>query len=231
MGRILATTNLPSSKFTFPANFGTIPANKDFTITMAINNMVTGNFVNAQANYYAAPCQVNAGGTVIGHSHVVVQKMDSLTQATPPDPNVFAFFKGLNLAAVNGVLSADVTGGLAAGVYRLASINTCSNHQPVLGSVAQHGHFDDMIYVSLEFVVLCGMHRSLCVLHAVHRSVGQVASVIVRDLLNSPFCYLLNLSSVMCNASRPRRWSFIMNVLFEFMGMGLDMDSPLSRER
>lgn len=149
MGRILATTKLPSSKFTFPANGGTVPASQTFTIKMAISNMVTGNFVNAQANYYAAPCQVDGTGTVIGHSHVVVEKLDSLQSTAPTDPTRFAFFKGLNLAAVGGVLTADVTGGLAPGAYRLASINTCANHQPVLGSVAQHGHFDDMVYVSL----------------------------------------------------------------------------------
>lgn len=148
MGRILATNKLPSSKFTFPTNGGTVPAGQTFTIKMAINNMVTGNFVNAQANYYSAPCQVDRTGTVIGHSHVVVEKIDSLQSKATTTPTQFAFFKGLNLAAANGVLSADVTGGLAPGAYRLASINTCANHQPVLGSVAQHGHFDDMIYVS-----------------------------------------------------------------------------------
>jgi len=147
MGRILATNKLPSSKFQFPVNGGTVPAQQTFTIKMAIQNMVTGNFVNAQANYYAAPCQVDGTGTVIGHSHVVVEKIDSLGSTTVTNPTTFAFFKGLNAAAVGGVLTADVTGGLAPGVYRLASINTCANHQPVLGSVAQHGSFDDMVYV------------------------------------------------------------------------------------
>lgn len=146
MGRILATTKLPSSKFTFPVNGGSVAANQTFTISMAINNMVTGNFVAAATNYYAAPCQVDGTGTVVGHSHVVVEKLDSLTQTTTTNPLNFAFFKGLNLAAVNGVLTATVTGGVAPGAYRLSSINTCANHQPVLASVAQHGHMDDMIY-------------------------------------------------------------------------------------
>lgn len=150
MGRILATTKLPSSKFSFPANFGTVKANQTFTISMAINNMVTGNFVAAATNYYAAPCQVDGTGTVVGHSHVVIEKLDSLTQATVTNPLNFAFFKGLNIAAVNGVLTADVTGGVAPGAYRLASINTCANHQPVLASVAQHGHMDDMIYFTAK---------------------------------------------------------------------------------
>jgi hypothetical protein len=149
MGRILATDKLVSSKFTFPKNNGNIDANKDFTITMAIKNMVTGNFVNPQTNYFSAPCQVDGSGTVIGHSHVVVEKLSALDQTTVTDPNVFAFFKGLNAAAQGGVLSATVTGGLPAGAYRLSSINTCANHQPVLGAVAQHGSFDDMVYFTV----------------------------------------------------------------------------------
>lgn len=49
--------------------------------------------------------------------------------------------------AQNGVLTADVTAGLPAGTYRLASINTAANHQPALVAVAQHGALDDMVYV------------------------------------------------------------------------------------
>lgn len=146
MGTIPSTANMPSSKFTFPTNFATIKANTAFTITMAIKNIQTGNFVNAQSNYYAAPQQLNGQGIIIGHTHVVVEKITSLTQTTVTDPNVFAFFKGVNGAAVNGVLSADVTAGLPAGFYRLASINAAMNHQPVLAPVAQHGSLDDMVY-------------------------------------------------------------------------------------
>jgi len=149
MGRILATTNLPSSKFVFPTNNANLAVDTTFTIKMAIKNMVTGNFVNAQANYYAAPCQVDNTGTVIGHSHVVVEALPAIDSTSVTNPNTFQFFKGLNAAAVNGVLTADVTGGLPAGAYRLASINTCANHQPVLGSIAQHGSFDDMVYFTV----------------------------------------------------------------------------------
>ena len=161
MGIIAATTNMPSSKFTFPTNFGTIPANQAFTINMAINNIQTGTFVNAQANYYSAPQQVNAQGTIIGHTHVVIQKLDAIDQTTPADPSVFAFFKGINSAAVNGVVSADVTAGLPAGVYRLASINAAANHQPVLVAIAQHGSLDDMVYVSFHQIF-----KALAVMHA-----------------------------------------------------------------
>ena len=150
MGVIAATTNMPASKFVFPKNNDTIPANKAFTIQMAINNIQTGNFVNAQSNYYSAPQQVNAQGNIIGHSHVVIQALDSLGQTTPLDPSVFAFFKGINGAAVNGVVTADVTAGLPAGVYRMSSINAAANHQPVLVAVAQHGSLDDTVYFTVQ---------------------------------------------------------------------------------
>ncbi|KZS98131.1 hypothetical protein SISNIDRAFT_472232 [Sistotremastrum niveocremeum HHB9708] len=145
MGRILATSKIPHSKFTFPKNFGTVPANKEFTISLAIVNLETGNFVNAQENYYAAPAQVNGDGVLVGHSHVVIELLPSLNSTEPTDPTKFAFFKGLNAAAANGILTADVSVGLPAGAYRLSSINTAANHQPALAAVAQHGSIDDWV--------------------------------------------------------------------------------------
>ena len=147
MGIIAATTNMPSSKFVFPQNMGTVKANTAFTVQMAISNLETGHFVNANENYFSAPQQVNAQGNIKGHSHVVVELLSSVTQTTPTDPTKFAFFKGLNDPAANGILTADVTSGLPAGAYRLASINTAANHQPALVAVAQHGSLDDQVYV------------------------------------------------------------------------------------
>jgi hypothetical protein len=92
MGIIPSSSNMPSSKFTNPKNGDTIPANQAFTIQMAINNLVTGNFVNAQENYFSAPQQLS-NGVVTGHSHVVVQSLTSLDQTTPVDPTKFDFFK------------------------------------------------------------------------------------------------------------------------------------------
>ena len=150
MGVIAATTNMPSSKFVFPPNGATIQANQAFTIQMAINNIETGNFVNAQSNYYSAPQQVNGQGNIIGHSHVVIEQLQSLDQTNPLDPTRFAFFKGINGAAQNGVVTADVADGLTAGFYRMASINAAANHQPVLVAVAQHGCLDDTVYFTVS---------------------------------------------------------------------------------
>ena len=90
----------PSSKFTNSKNGGTVAANKPFTISMPINNHKTGNFVNPQQNYFAAPQQLNNQGVIHGHSHVVVEPLTSLTQTTPTDPKTFAFFKVRGFLAV-----------------------------------------------------------------------------------------------------------------------------------
>lgn len=145
MGVIPSTANMPSSKFVNPPNLGTLKANTAFTIKMAIKNMATGFFVNANTNYFAAP-QFLKQGKIQGHSHVVIEQLSSITQTTVTDPTKFVFFKGLNNAAQGGILTADVPNGLPVGVYRLSSINSAANHQPVLVPVAQHGALDDMIY-------------------------------------------------------------------------------------
>ncbi|KAI6022578.1 hypothetical protein EDC04DRAFT_335169 [Pisolithus marmoratus] len=96
MGVIPSSANMPSAKFVNPANLDTIPPNQDFTVQLAIQGMETGFFVNPDTNYFAAPQQLNAQGQIQGHSHVVIEQLDSLTQTTPLDPTKFAFFKGLD---------------------------------------------------------------------------------------------------------------------------------------
>ena len=69
---------------------------------------------------YSSPTLISCALTSItGHSHVVIEAIDSLTSTTVTTPTAFAFFKGLNVAATNGILSATVTGGLPEGTYRV----------------------------------------------------------------------------------------------------------------
>lgn len=151
MGLIPSTRNMPSCKFVFPKNNEVIDENKSFTIKLKVKKLQTGNFVNAQSNYYSAPQQLDNQGRVIGHSHVVVERITGLGQTEPTDPNVFAFFKGVNdKADGNGILSAVVEKGLPAGTYRLASIIAAANHQPVLVAVAQRGTLDDAVYFQVK---------------------------------------------------------------------------------
>ncbi|KAF8633953.1 hypothetical protein AX15_001135 [Amanita polypyramis BW_CC] len=146
MGIIPSVDKMPSCKFVNPKNNDTIPANQSFQIKMSIQNLITGNFVNAESNYYSAPQHLDNNGFIIGHSHVVVQLLTSFDQTAPLDPQKFAFFKGVNEPAQGGILTVDVTNGLPSGVYRLCSINAAANHQPVLVAIAQHGSLDDCVY-------------------------------------------------------------------------------------
>jgi hypothetical protein len=93
IGTIPAVTNMPSTKFVFPENGSTVTANQQFTVQLNINNIETGNFVNAETNYFAAPQQLNSAGQIIGHTHVVIEAIDGLADTAPPDPQTFAFFK------------------------------------------------------------------------------------------------------------------------------------------
>lgn len=148
MGDIPSVDNMPSCKFASPPNNGNIAANTAFTITLNTKNMQTGSFTNADNTYFGAPQQLNQG-QIVGHNHVVVEAIQSLDSTQPTNPRVFAFFKGLNGAAVNGQLSADVTNGLAAGSYRVCSITSSSNHQSVAVPVAQRGSVDDCSYFTV----------------------------------------------------------------------------------
>lgn len=151
MGDIVPKANMPRSKFKNPTNFSTIPANTNFTIEMVLNNLQAGVFTNAQKTYYMAPQQLNGQGILIGHTHVVIQPMGDFGDGAILDPATFTFFKGINTGQDGqGVVTAAVAGGVPPGNYRLASINTDSNHAPAVVAVAQHGCLDDMIYFTAQ---------------------------------------------------------------------------------
>jgi len=149
MGVIPSRDNIPSAKFIFPPNFEALAKNKTFTVKVAINNLETGWFTNPFTTFLSAPLEVNADGNIMGHSHVVIEKLTGFGQTTPTDPTKFVFFKGIDDVAVNGVLSTNVTGGLAAGYYRIAVINLGANHQPIAAPISQRGAMSDMVYFSV----------------------------------------------------------------------------------
>ena len=144
MGDIPAKTSMVSSVITFPTTGGTVESDTTFNISVQTSNLVAGSFTNADATYYAAP-QFLSGGQIVGHTHVTVQDLgNSLNPTTALDPTQFAFFKGINDAGNGkGLLQAVVTGGLPAGNYRVCTMASASNHQPVLMPVAQRGTADD----------------------------------------------------------------------------------------
>jgi hypothetical protein len=150
IGLIPSVSNMPSAKFVNPKNGDTIAANTDFTAQLAVANFQTGVFTNAQKTYFAAPQTLNAQGQIVGHTHIVIEKLSSLAQTDPTDPTTFTFFKGVDAPASGGIASADVTAGVPAGTYRICSINSSSNHQPVIVPIAQHGTLDDCSYFTAK---------------------------------------------------------------------------------
>ncbi|TVY48397.1 hypothetical protein LCER1_G008564 [Lachnellula cervina] len=145
MGDIPAKTAMVSSVITNPQTGGAaIASDTSFNITVQMANIVAGQFTNADATYYSAP-QALQGGQVVGHTHVTVQDMGkSLNPTAALDATQFAFFKGINDAGNGkGLLTAAVTGGLPAGNYRVCTMASAANHQPVIMPVAQRGTADD----------------------------------------------------------------------------------------
>jgi len=144
MGDIPSSGNMISAIITNPQPGSTIPANQAFNVNVQISNLVAGSFTNPQSTYYAAP-QALQGGKIVGHTHVTIQSLgNDIATTTPPDPGTFAFFKGINDAGDgNGGLSATVAGGLAAGVYRVCTMTSASNHQPVTMPVSGSDVLDD----------------------------------------------------------------------------------------
>jgi transcription initiation factor TFIID subunit 15 len=141
MGDIPSSGNMISTIITNPGPGSTIPANQDFTVNVQIANLVAGSFTNPDSTYYAAP-QALQGGNVVGHTHITIQSLgNNIATTTPPDASKFAFFKGINDAGNgNGALSAAVAGGLPAGVYRVCTMTSASNHQPVTMPVSRKVH-------------------------------------------------------------------------------------------
>jgi hypothetical protein len=146
MGQIPSVDQMVSVVITNPQNGDSIKSEEDFDITVQVSNLEAGAFTNAAETYYAAPQQLERG-IVVGHLHVTVQDTGSSLNPTEPlDPTKFAFFKGINDAGDGrGKLSAAVDGGLPAGNYRLCTLTSAANHQPVIMPVAQRGSQDDCV--------------------------------------------------------------------------------------
>ncbi len=136
MGDIPAKANMVSSIITNPEPGQDLEPNTDFTIDVQVDNLEAGSFTNPDQTYYSAP-QALSNGKIVGHTHVTVQSLGDLNTKTPPNAAQFVFFKGINdRGDGNGGLSATVAGGLPPGVYRVCTMSSASNHQPVIMPVS-----------------------------------------------------------------------------------------------
>jgi len=146
MGDIPASNNMISAVFTNPRSGENPKVGDDITFSVKINNLEAGTFTNPNNTYYAAPQSLQSGQG-IGHTHVSVQDLNNQQNpANPPNAQTFAFFKGINDASDGqGTLSADLPRGLPAGQYRVCSITSAANHQPVVMPIAQRDPQDDCV--------------------------------------------------------------------------------------
>jgi len=144
MGDIPSTANMVSTIITNPQPGQDIAANTAFKVQIQVKNLAAGSFTNPANTYYAAP-QALKGGIIVGHTHITIQDLGgSLTPTNPPNADTFTFFKGINdNGNGNGGLEADVADGLPAGFYRVCTLASASNHQPVVMPIAQRGAQDD----------------------------------------------------------------------------------------
>ncbi|CAK7233296.1 hypothetical protein SCUCBS95973_008547 [Sporothrix curviconia] len=152
MGKIPATTNMVSTVILNPKLNDNLDEDTTFNVTLTVANLNLGVFTNATSTYYSAPQDLDdSNGSIIGHTHVTIQDVGSSFQFTTPlDATTFVFFKGIDDAGNGqGTVTTAVTGGLPAGNYRVCSLSSSANHQPVLMPVAQRGSQDDCRYFSV----------------------------------------------------------------------------------
>jgi len=145
-GAIPDVTKMTSTLITFPRNGGSVIAGRNFTVKVKVKNLATGFFSDPVKDYYDLPQQLNRNGVIIGHSHITIQKLDG---DKIPDATVFAFFKGLNLEAVDGLLT-QVAILPFTGLYRMCTMSSGFTHQSVIMPVAQRGAQDDCIRFTVK---------------------------------------------------------------------------------
>ncbi|RDW56820.1 hypothetical protein BP5796_12887 [Coleophoma crateriformis] len=145
MGKIPSTSNMVSSILISPTPGQKMKANETFEIRVQTSGLSAGGFTNEDSTYYAAPQDLSSDGLIIGHAHFAIQDLGkTLTPTAPPDPTDFVFFAAVpGTADGKGLFATNVTGGLPAGNYRVCSMASAANHQPVVMPVAQRGSQDD----------------------------------------------------------------------------------------
>jgi len=147
IGEIPSINNMVSALIVNPKNGQAIKRNTPFNVDTKVQGLSTGFFSDPAVDYYQIQQTLAGNGQIQGHSHITIQQLDG---QNVPNPQVFAFFKGLNDPAKNGVLSVLVDKGLPQkGQYRICTMNSSNSHQPVVMPVAQRGSQDDCIRVNV----------------------------------------------------------------------------------
>ncbi|KAL0956764.1 hypothetical protein HGRIS_002883 [Hohenbuehelia grisea] len=150
IGMIPPSDHMPSVKFVFPTYGEDVNPNQPFEIKIAVRNLETGFNANTQTNFLSAPQQIDSSSKNIqGAVRIAIEQIASFRQKTPTDPRVFSFFKTIQDKAQDGVLSANITGGLTVGVYRISSMVTTTNRAAPYLPILAHGSTDDAVYITV----------------------------------------------------------------------------------
>lgn len=149
MGQIPSTEHMTSTIILTPRSEAILEPNKDFTVTIKINHLVTGKFSDPKSQYYLSPQKLDDSGAILGHSHLVVQRIDSSDDGDAPDARNFTFFHGFDDPASEGKYVQTVP-GLPTGRYRICTLSSSLSHQPVIMPVAKRGAPDDCIRITVN---------------------------------------------------------------------------------
>ncbi|KAI9624412.1 hypothetical protein KEM48_008995 [Puccinia striiformis f. sp. tritici PST-130] len=144
MGSIPSKEHMPSVRIIGPSPDDVIPPNTTFDVDIFAHKIELGYFTSPANTYYLAPQQLNKNGLIKGHSHLTIERVDGNRIFDTANP---VFFKGVAGRAVNGQVKTSIKDGLPAGLYRISTITSAMNHQPVVLPVARRGAVDDAIYV------------------------------------------------------------------------------------
>ncbi|KAJ1553285.1 hypothetical protein HK096_008500, partial [Nowakowskiella sp. JEL0078] len=157
-GDIPVFDSMVSTLIISPKNGQTLKVGEAFTIAVDVDNMELGTFDDPNKEYYVTPQSLNDDGKIIGHIHVVAQKMGSGNNGNRAlDARKFDFFKGLQDKGSSGgrQLSVNVVdengnpGLQSPGEFRICSITGQRNHAPVIMPVAKRGSQDDCIRINV----------------------------------------------------------------------------------
>ncbi|KAI8900843.1 hypothetical protein BC833DRAFT_548892 [Globomyces pollinis-pini] len=152
MGQVVDANKILSTLITSPAYGATFDASINNTVTIDNRNLVAGFFNNPNTEYYMVPQTLDPKtGEIQGHQHITMQLLNN---NAPPDPKVFAFFKGVNDAETDPdkrQLKAAIPAGTIKtdGQYRICTISGSDGHQSALSPMVKRGAQDDCIRVTV----------------------------------------------------------------------------------
>jgi hypothetical protein len=141
---------MPSLRIIFPVYNQTLTTNAAFTVSVNVSNLETTNRANILNNFLGAPQQIGSTGNILGHVLLIIEKIGTLEDNLPLDPTKFVFSNSLTSLSSGGLLTASVSGGLAAGFYRVTVRALTTNYHSVVVPVVLHGALIDATYVCLS---------------------------------------------------------------------------------